>query len=501
MMSLFIAFIIFTANYNNKMGIFDFFKKKSSGQENSSIPVQEYEKPNVEVEELEIEEITEEVIDTIPEVSLPTAEEKKVNEQFEKIKTYKDYIVYSIALQLRGDYTPLAAFEKENGEVEGFAYMVTEDAYALSPQQAVGQMEEKFENELQDGKIKSYVILYHSQFNDNGNHNPATKEEEFKAISLSYHFKGDDKGKIGLPYIFENGNENITYKGFVEFSHEENNEIMNTQLVDGKDYFPNTEAIKAPEATNEAGIIIRKSNVHNLVNAWSGVFGHENFQTKDHANYLTNLLMQAAVPDPAGEGKNKTDFEEVRFKTIFTEELSTIIPEVKTNYTLDFETRSVREWENALNLHAIVAGPARNTFGVWFFATDYAENRNIYLTQPHLKVNVSGIVFILDVHTNTTLPDGTQMSEDFTTYAPSQDLPNYACFDFIATLVDFKETELLEDGSIKGYMLKLKLITNEEMEDFFTVDAFVNKENMRFETLTKGMKLTGALQLQGKIAG
>ncbi len=188
-------------------------------------------------------------------------------------------------------------------------------------------------------------------------------------------------------------------------------------------------------------------------------------------------------------------------KTIVTDELSTIIPEVKTDYSLDFETRSIREWENALNLQAIVAGPARDTFGVWFFATDYAENRNIYMTQPHQKVNISGIIFILDVHTNTDLPDGTKMSEDFTTYAPSQDLPNYACFDFIGQVVDFKETELLEDGSIKGYILKLKLITNEDDDDFFTIDAFVNKENMRFETPAKGMKVTGALQLQGKIAG
>ncbi|WP_353151193.1 hypothetical protein [Chryseobacterium sp.] len=472
------------------MGIFDFFKKKNNSQESVSTPVQEVEMPE--------EKVAEEVVETIPEIPSQPIEEPKVNSEYEKIRIYNDYIVYSIALQLRGEYTPLAAFEKENGQVEGFVYMVTEDAYALPPQQAVEKMEEKFEKELQEGKIKSYMILYHSQFDNDGNHNPAAQEGEFKAISLSYHFEGADKAKTGLPYIFEN--QNITYKGFAEFSHEENNEIMNHQLIDGKEYFTNTEGIAAPETTNEAGIIVRKSNVHNLINTWSGVFGHENFKTKDYASYLTNVLMQSSVPDQGEENKNKTEFEDVKFKTIFTEELSTIIPEVKTDYTLDFETRSVREWENALNLQAIIAGPARSTFGVWFFATDYAENRNRYLMQPHLNVNISGIVFILDVHTNTDLPDGTKMSEDFTTYVPSQDLPNYACFDFIATLVDFKETELLEDGSIKGYILKLKLITHEEREDFFTIDAFINKENMRLETLTKGMKVTGALQLQGKIA-
>ncbi|WP_241280123.1 hypothetical protein [Chryseobacterium cucumeris] len=477
------------------MGIFDFFKKKNNSQENVSTPVQEMEMP----EEKVVEEVVEEVVQTIPEVSSQPVEEPKVNEEYEKIRIYNDYIVYSIALQLRGEYTPISAFEKENGEVEGFAYMVTEDAYALSPQQAIAQMEEKFESELQEGKIKSYVILYHSQFDHNGNHTPAIQEGEFKGISLAYHFAGDEKKKTGLPYIFEN--QNITYKGFAEFSHEENNAIMNHQLIEGQNYFQNTEGIAAPEMTNEAGIIIRKSNVHNMMNTWSGIFGHQNFQTKDYGQYLNAILTQSESSDPPVDIKSKTEFDGVTFKTTLTEELSIIIPEVTTDYTLDFETRSIREWENALNLQAIVAGPARETFGVWFFATDYAENKNTYMTQPHLKVNISGIVFILDIHTNTDLPDGTKMSEDFTTYVPSQDLPNYACFDFIGQVVDFKETELLEDRSVKGYILKLKLITNEENEDFFTIDAFVNKENMRMETLTKGMKVTGALQLQGKIAG
>ncbi|HCN47634.1 MAG TPA: hypothetical protein DIT10_00805 [Chryseobacterium sp.] len=476
------------------MGIFDFFKKKNSRQENVSTPVQEIEIPEKKI----AVEVMEEVVETTPEITqeIPS-QPQPVNENYEKIKTYNDYIVYSIALQLRGEYTPIAAFEKENGEIEGFVYMVTEDAYALPVHEAISKMEEKFENELQEGKVRSYMILYHSQFDNNDNHSPATQEGEFKAISLSYHFKGADKAKTGLPYIFEN--ETVTYKGFAEFSHEENNGIMNHQLIDGRDYFTNTEGIAAPETTNEAGIIVRKSNVHNLVNTWSGIFGHENFQTKDYGQYLSTVLMQSTVADPLGESKSKTEFEDVRFKTIVTDELSTIIPEVKTDYTLDFETRSVREWENALNLQAIVAGPARNTFGVWFFATDYAENRNTYLTRPHLNINISGVVLILDAHQDTDLPDGTKMSEEFTTYMPSQTLPNYACFDFIAKVVDFKETTLLEDGSVKGYILKLKLITHEESEDFFTIDAFVNKENMRFENLTKGMKVTGAVQLQGKI--
>lgn len=478
------------------MGIFDFFKKKESRQKDSNIPVQLNE-----ASDKNVEKVVEETIDIAPDVPLQPDEKKKVSNQYEKIKVYKDYIVYSIALQLRGDFAPISAFENEKGKVEGFAYMIMDSSYGLSAQQVIDRMEEKFERELKKGKINSYIILYHSQFNDDGNHSLATNEEELKAITLSYHFKDSEQGKIAMPYVFEN--ENISYKGFAEFSHEENNEIMNNQLIESKDYFTNREEIKVPESINEAGIKITKSNIHTLGNMWGGIFGYESLQNNEtFSQYLMQTMALCRMEDPSYEQDKikHTEFKDVKFRTIVSGDFSTILPEIKTDFSIDFETKEISEWENADNLEAIVAGPGRNTFGVWFFATDYAENKNRYLTQTHLNVNISGIVFVLDIHENTDLPDGTKMSEEFTSYIPSKDLPNYACFDFIGKLIDFRETEVLVDGSSKGYMLKLRLITSEERDDFFTIDAYINKENMRFDTLSKGMKLTGALQLQGKIA-
>ncbi|REC48031.1 hypothetical protein [Chryseobacterium pennipullorum] len=482
------------------MGIFDFFKKKNNTQENSGTPVPAHEVPAEKI----VEEVTEErvEVEAMPEIPVQKEEEKTVNNQFEKISTYKDYIVYSIALQLNGDFAPISAFEKESGEVEGFAYMITDPSYGLSAQQVIDMMEEKFENELKEGKIKSYAILYHSQFDNDDNHNLATTQEELKAITLSYHFNDFGKGKTAMPYIFEN--ENISFKGFAEFSHEENNSIISNQLTEGKDYFTNREEIKSPEAMTDNGIKITKSNTHTLGNMWGGIFGYESIQNEEkYTQFLKEIMALCMMDDPNYEqDKLKyTDFKDVKFKVIPAGEFSTIYPEVKTDFSLDFETKEISEWENVNNIEAIVGGPARDTFGVWFFATDYAENKNRYLTESPLNVNISAIVFALDIHKKFDLPDGTSISEEFTTYMPSKELPNYACFDFIGELVDFRETELLDDGSVKGYILKLKLITNEEIEDFFTIDAFVSKENMRFDTLTKGMKLMGALQLQGKISG
>ncbi|MEJ5104505.1 hypothetical protein [Chryseobacterium sp. MYb328] len=481
------------------MGIFDFFKKKNNRQENVSTPVQQQEMPEEKIAEEKVEEI----VETIPEMPVQShaVEEKKVNELYEKVKIYSDYIVYSIALQLRGDFAPISAFEKENGEVEGFAYMVTDPTYGLSPQVVLSNMKEKFESELKEGKIKSYAVLYHSQFNDDGNHALAMNPEDLKAITLSYHFNDSEEGKIALPYVFEN--ENVTFKGFAGFSHEENNEIMNTQLVDGKDYFTNKHEIKSPESINEAGIILKKSNVHSLANMWGGIFGFQNFQTQEKfAQYLMETMALCRVDEIDAEEKAKhTEFGDIKFRTIISDDFNGIYPEVKTNFSLDFETKEIREWENVDHNEAIVGGVARDTFGLWFFPTDYAENKNKYFTQNKLNVTISGIVFVLDLHESFDLPDGTKTDEEFTAYKPSQDLPDYGCIDFIGKVLDIKETEVLEDGSVKGYMLKLRLITNPEMENFFTVDAFVNKENMRFETLTVGMQVAGAMQLQGKITG
>lgn len=499
MMGLLRAFIIFTANFNNNMGIFDFFKKKDNRQENVSAPVHQQEMP---VEEIIVEE---EVVEVIPETVLETplqplpVEDKKVNELYEKIKIYSDYVVYSIALQLRGDFAPISAFENENGEVEGFAYMVTDPTYGLSPQVVLSNMKEKFENELKEGKIKSYAILYHSQFNDDGNHALAVNPEELKAITLSYHFNDSEEGNIALPYAFEN--ENVTFKGFAEFSPEENNEIMNTQLVDGKDYFTNREEIKSPESTNEAGIIMKKSNVHSLANMWGGIFGFQKFQSQQKfSQYLMETIALCKADDIAADEKAKhTEFKDITFKTIISDDFNTIYPEVKTDFSLDFETKEIREWENVENNEAIVGGMARDTFGLWFFPTDYAANKNRYQTQNKLNINISGIIFVLDLHQSFDLPDGTKTDEEFTAYKPSQDLPDYGCIDFIGKVLEVKESELLPDGSVKGFILKLRLITNPEVENFFVVDAFVSNENMRFAALGVGMQVAGAMQLQGRI--
>ena len=56
------------------MGIFDFFKKKNNNQENVSTLVQEMEMPE---EKVVVQEVAEEVVETIPEIPSLQMEEPK----------------------------------------------------------------------------------------------------------------------------------------------------------------------------------------------------------------------------------------------------------------------------------------------------------------------------------------------------------------------------------------------------------------------------------------
>ncbi|MFK7969163.1 MAG: hypothetical protein AB8F95_02295, partial [Bacteroidia bacterium] len=87
--------------------------------------------------------------------------------------------------------------------------------------------------------------------------------------------------------------------------------------------------------------------------------------------------------------------------------------------------------------------------------------------------------------------------EDFAAYMPNQDIPQPTYYDFIGVLIDFKAVNITDTNV--GYLTKVKLINDDADPDFFTVDMFINKENVRIENLEKGMKITGVLWLQGEI--
>lgn len=172
-------------------------------------------------------------------------------------------------------------------------------------------------------------------------------------------------------------------------------------------------------------------------------------------------------------------------------------PYLPTNYVLPFETKKIVEWSHIGGMEAVIYGGGRDTFGLSFFATDYAVNKSRYKKEAHLSVRVSGICMVLDKSDLTEI-NGQKISDDFSAYMPSKDVPSPGYFDFIGVLNDFQPCRLFDNN--EGYLINVKLITHESDPNFFTIDLFVNKENMRIQELSKGMRVTGAFWLQGEIA-
>lgn len=426
-------------------------------------------------------------------------------ELFALVARYQEYVMRYVNIQLNGSYAPISAYEKLDGELIGFLYIEDENnSYSLSAEEVITNMETRFEKKLSNNEIKSYTIMYHSQFANDNNHKIATTDEELKAITVIYNFGNGKEGKIAMPYSFE-GDE-LTFQGFTNFSKEENDTILSTQLTEDKDYFQEKEVMKAPTVENEVGIKIISSNTGNMHNTWSGIFGYpSNSDEKGQQRimeYFALALTKEAVFSNANMKISQLDYSDVILKAISIDDNpKSFLPIVKTTYTLDIETINIIEWENVSNLEAIITGSGRDTFGLSYFATDYAEHSEKYKSQKKLNINLSGIALVLDVSTMDTEVGDMKLSENFTTYMPNKDLKGFACYDIIGELENFREIKLMEEeDSMNGYILKIRLITNDEIKDFFTIDVYAHPENIRFSDLKIGMKLSGLVQFQGCIS-
>lgn len=215
--------------------------------------------------------------------------------------------------------------------------------------------------------------------------------------------------------------------------------------------------------------------------------------------------IQPAIHETRDYSISETDFREtngtsklVKMRTLkANDELVSAFPYLQTKYVLPFETKQIIEWEHVSNLEAEIKGGGRDTFGLAFFATDYAAKRDKYKSTKKLNIHISAIGLVLD-ESDLTEINGQEVSPDFATYMPSTDLSRPTYYDFIGTLNSFQECRLTNENT--GFLLNVKLINQEGEPDFFTIDMFINRENMRITDLRKGMKVAGALWLQGEIA-
>jgi hypothetical protein len=465
------------------MGLFDRFKKKDQEPE-PALPPQEFNYSHL-----------------LPRQNLSKASQ---DEAYAILQKYGGHIMLFLNMQLGGNFSPIAAYEDMNGEVNGFLYMAEDPTYNITVAETLEKMEKEFEKRMAEQSIRSYSILYHSRYSDhNDDHAVADNSDEFRAITIRYKGDNGSQGSAALPYLYVD--DEVRFGGISALSKEQSDAIFNTGLQEGKDYFPEKVSLQPEAEENEAGITIVKSNHGTLGSLWAGILGYDRMESAD--NLLLEYCAYAASREPVMERNNAVVSElaygDIIFRAVRTASDSsrTVYPFVKTNYTMPFTTGQINEWTHVENLEAIINGGGRGKFGLSFFATDYAVNKDRYHQSKNLEVQLSGIVQVLDISTMHEAKDGDGLkySEDFCAYMPNKEMAGMAGFDFVGILKDHREIKLLDDNSVEGYIMNVQLLNIPEEPGAFTIDMFVNKDNMRFTGLKNGMKLTGCFQLQGQL--
>lgn len=459
------------------MGIFDRFRKNKSDKKEQNGQDQGNQNPNGEP-----------------------------SPHFGELFRFREYIVLFMNMQMQGNYSPIAAFENPDGELTGFLYIVNDPGVDLSVQASIDKMEAEFTKRMAEGSVVAWAIFYHSGFDGNNqNHQPAMEEENLKAISVKIKC-GDSAARcFGLPYQLED--DGLSFRDFTELQNHENRQIFATQLEQGKDYFQERVEIEPEIVKNEHGIDMQYMNRGAMENTWCGIFGFEYFREGGGGDFLMEKFAMV-VTRPEKRNANGVGIYEVEFGAVTyralkeNEQPVTMCPVVGPGQVMPVTIKKVQEWAHIGGHEAVVVGGGRGTFGLWFFATDYAENKQLYQSQKNLEIELSGIAYVLDTYDPNarTTKSEVSFSEDFTSYMPNFDNLYLGCFDFIGIVLDMREVGYSIRTEDVGLMLTVKLITNPEEPEFFNLPMFVNRRNMRFQDIEVGMKITGMFQLQGQIA-
>lgn len=490
------------------MGIFDFFKSKKKANQEEEATVIEDDSQKSPENLYSKKSINETYADEFNKTGLSQSMdivESGPTEQFQIIYEYREYVVAFVSMMFKGNNSPIAAYQNIENNLVGYLYVAEDMSFNYTVPETLNMMEVEFEKRMSAGTILSYALFYHSEYNNDNNHEAINNYSRNSAITMKYK-SAYLTYSFGLPYSIKD--DTVIYRGFSFFSNEQNKNILSAQLDGSKDYFQERIEIKPETSENECGLKIKKVNNGSVGNMWSGIFGFERLQGAGR-NTLTEYAAFTMSQTP---GKNINDliisdlkYFQVIFRFIQKKDKSftTFFPVVTNFEFIGAENKLIAEWANVGGLEAVINGVGNDTFAINYFATDYAENKIIYHSNPKLNIALSGILLHLAVATTEEqkldLDDYTVFSKDLTMYLPHKELGEFGVYDFIGILEDFFGIHLLENGSISGYMLKIRLINEHLGEESFSIQMFVNKDNSEIEDYQIGMKLEGIFQMQGAI--
>lgn len=420
---------------------------------------------------------------------------------FQLLHPYREYIITFVTMMTKGSYAPIGSYEMEDGSIRGFLYVPGDAKVDLTPREAVNRMRIEFDKRLREHSLRSYIIYYHTHHDKNANHIVANDSEGLNAISLEYKSRSGVHGNSAIPYSFDGEKFNI--ENITGLNESQNQQIWNTQLTPGKNYFQDVVAVKYEGYENENNLQIRKKYEGKVGDFWKGVFGLSNHTEMKDSQIWAELLATAfAMGTKIKKDKyivaefqdNKTKIRVISKDT--ERNILTFFPVLVTKNSFSINNKFVNEWAHVENLEARITGQLQNGTEVGYYATDYALNREIYTSRDQLNIKISGIVYAMKIYEPE--PNHAILNE---TYCGISAYENGGedSFQFVGILQDFKETEFISIPTFKGYIISIKLNNSSNKEEMFAVDMFVNKQNIQFNNLEIGMKISGLVIFQGEI--
>lgn len=186
--------------------------------------------------------------------------------------------------------------------------------------------------------------------------------------------------------------------------------------------------------------------------------------------------------------------ERLKVRSVEVGEHSTGFPVLETEKIASFGTKKIHEWAHFGKIEAEVYGNAYSTFGLGFFALDYSYSKEVYHSNKKIKVKISAFALSLNIGYEKKYW-GDNLADDFSGYMPSSEMSNNCYYNFVTNIIDYKSVQVT--GDFYGYILKVVIAKDED--ESFIIDMFINSDNMNFNSLQKGMQVSGILWFQGEL--
>ena len=246
----------------------------------------------------------------------------------------------------------------------------------------------------------------------------------------------------------------------------------------------------------EMSVKIEKADDTSHYSHWEAMYGFTDETDQKIDESLSELKLEEVLNENLA--LYRTSYGKIEHIALVEEEgIVTLFPKLLTQKHIPVTLKSIVEWTDSNGQEAHITGNGRDAFGLGFFATDYAQNSELYKKGGTLNIALSAFAYVVEKSSiaEKNVSEELAFSEDFAGYIPSQQLDSGYDFEFIGKVLSVETINYRDE---KFYMMEVKLINADELE--FVLPMAVNLKCVRDNKVIEvGENITGAFWLQGRI--